>query len=165
MIGFFTLHALTWWGWGDEKLLVKGYEYLVGTEMCSPEFDGKILTEEYNDTTYTWVGKLFWMTSIGGVDTLSRMNVKGIERTIYSKKSKRWEGLLDEMYSSDIAFHVNRIDREYANPYYQNVYFSCWAYGSDWIEDHKPFLIWAFIGWIEVTDEETIANLINKYRD
>ena len=166
LIGFFALHALTWWIWGTEKLLVKGYEYLEGTEMCSPEVDGSIVSQEiYEDTTYTYIGERFWTTPIAGLDSVFSLEINGVEREVHSMKSKRRQGLLDESYSRDIAFRVNYIDREYANPYYQNAFISCWAFGSDWTEDHEPYLIWAFFGWIEVTNEEVVATWINKYRD
>lgn len=166
VIGFFTLHALTWWVWGTERLLVKGYEYLEGTEMCSPEIDGKVLFQEtYEDTTYSYIGERLWSTSISGMDTVFTIQINGIERTVYSRNSERRRGLLEEYHSGNINFRVNLVEQEFASPYYQNAAFVCWAFGSDWYEDHKPFLIWAFFGWIEITDEQTVAKLINRYRD
>ncbi len=166
MIGFFAIHAFTWWLWGTERLLVKGYEYLEGTEMCSPEVDGRVVSQEiFEDTTYTYIGERLWTTPIGGIDTLFSLKINRVEREIYTRESKRWENLLDESYSKDIAFRVNLIEREFANPYYQNAAFVCWALGSDWYEDHKPFLIWAFVGWIEITDEEKVAKRLQGFRD
>ena len=166
MIGIFVLHALTWWIWGTERLLVKGYEYLEGTEMCSPEVDGRVVAQEiFEDTTYTYIGERFWSTSIAGLDPVFTMEVNGNERKVYSTRSSRWQNLLEEYYSGNINFRINGVGREYANPYYQDAAFVCWAFGSDWYEDHEPYLIWAFVGWIEITDEETVANFIYKFRD
>lgn len=165
LIVFFALHAMTWWLWGTDRLLVKGYEYLEKNESCQQQFSVMTYNEVYEDSLYNYIGEKLWVLDFDNIDSISTIVIGGEEIVMYRDETKKVEILIDEMYSSDIYYLQMYIGKKYPNPYFQKATFDCWAFGSDWTEDHVPYLIWVFFGWIEITNEKTLANLVNKYRD
>lgn len=133
MIGFFALHAITWWIWGDEKLLEHGIEVIISKEECNPEWRNWDL---YTDRVYR-------------TDFIDSMIVT-VDEIEY--KFERFN--LGELKDSLL---VDVISKESFNPYIQFVRMECGE--STYFHMHPYFgdgLIWGFFSWIKLFDEEDL---------
>ncbi len=163
VIGFFTLHALTWWIWGTEKLLIKGYEYLEGNKSCQKQFSIMTYEEIYEDSLYSYEGKKVWVTDIANADSIFFINIGKQKITVYKEGTKKEKGLFKEMDSTNVYYLHMFIGQETSNPYLQKNFFSCWAMGTDWDEVYEPILIWGFFDWFELTNWDSLMAFKYKF--